>query len=161
MVAAIGDAVTRSDNIGLTGTLKPKEEATGGFAETGVSGKHFNGGTILTVAPNGAPTDPRGKAPAEILLPPDADTKAHVHPSGQIGRTTGDAGTLVVGDSQNSSFVQTPSPRDIENALPYGTNIVVGGAGEDRTVYFYARSGNQSGCNCIAKMSWSNFLKLK
>jgi hypothetical protein len=54
--------------------------------------------------------------------------------------------------------MQKPSDTDISNALPNGTNIVVGA--RDKTVYFYKASGNRSDCNCVAKMSLSNFLKI-
>jgi RHS repeat-associated protein len=159
MVKAIGDAVTRSDKAAFVGTLKPKETATGGFAETGVSGHNYNGGTVVTVAKDGPLADPRDLKPAEISLPPDADIKAHVHGSGQI--TEGDKssqGNTIIGSTSGAKFEQRPSDVDISNASA-GTNIVVGA--RDRTVYFYGRTGNQKDCKCLAKMSLSNFLKIK
>ena len=59
--------------------------------------------------------------------------------------------------TQTANFVQKPSNVDISNALPNGTNIVVGA--RDKTVFFYRASGNNKD-NHVAKMSLGNFLKI-
>ena len=160
VITAVGDAVTRSNSAPFTGDLGKNATASGGFQEAGLTLKTVDGTTEITAAPNGATSDPRvlgGKA--EISLPSNVDGKVHVHPSGEIVTSSGNnsgGGVTVIGGGTTSTanFVQKPSAVDISNALPNGTNIVVGA--RDKTVYFYKPSGNDSGCNCVAKMSLGN-----
>ncbi|MBK8148037.1 MAG: hypothetical protein IPK58_07410 [Acidobacteria bacterium] len=169
VISRINDAVSRSNNSAFTAALAKGEKASGGFAEAGLSWKTTDGKVEILNAPDGAVSDPRIKdGTASISLPGDADGKAHVHQSGKIEKSDAPTGidsssntVSVLGGktvtTTTSSFVQMPSKVDIANALP-GTNIVVGAA--NKTVYFYKSSGNNSDCNCIAKMSLSNFLKI-
>jgi hypothetical protein len=163
VVAAVEDAVTRSDNATFTGTLSNTERASGGFQEAGVTWTaDASGRTVITPAPNGASSDPRVNTTASISMPSGTDGKAHIHPSGEITNDPSNAlgsglGTTMGGTTTTSNFVQKPSSVDIGNATS-GTNIVVGA--RDKTVYFYRASGNRTDCNCIAKMSLSNFKKV-
>lgn len=96
-------------------------------------------------------------------MPGGTDGRAHVHPSGEItndpsrARPSSGLGQTIGGTITTHNFVQKPSAVDISNASS-GTNIVVGA--RDKNVYFYTASGNRNNCNCIAKMSLSNFKKL-
>ena len=73
---------------------------------------------------------------------------SHVHPKGEISVTTGPEskpGVTVIGGTtttQTSSFKQPPSGRDIGNALPGTTNIVVGA--RDKKVYIYDSGGTRA-----------------
>jgi hypothetical protein len=167
VVTAVVDAVARSESAPFAGTLSNTERATGGFEEAGVTWTITNGQTTITPAPNGPNADPRVNTPATISLPSGVDGKAHVHPSGEItndpsrARSSSGIGTTIGGPpTTTANFVQHPSGPplfDISNAVS-GTNIVVGA--RDKTVYFYAASGNRNDCNCIAKMSLNNFKKV-
>jgi hypothetical protein len=166
VVTGVEAAVTRSNSVNFAGSLAQNETATGGFAEAGLSWKTNNGSTQVTDAANGPASDPRPSSKAaEIPLPAAADGKGHVHPSGEIVGTSGSKsiiGGMTVGGAttiSKSHFDQQPSPVDVANAIPGGTNIVVGA--RDKTVYFYGASGNRTDCNCIAKMSLKNFSKIK
>jgi RHS repeat-associated protein len=168
VVTGIEAAVTRSDGATFAGQLASNETATGGFAEAGLSWKTNNGSTRVTDAANGPASDPRPSSKAaEISLPANADGKGHVHPSGEITATSGPkqpiAGMTIGGATtiSKSHFDQQPSAVDVANAIPNGTNIVVGA--RDKTVYFYGASGNRppKDCHCIAKMSLKNFSKIK
>jgi len=170
VITAIGEAVTRSNNATYDtspfSALGKDEKASGGFRETGVTWTTTDGKTVVTAAPDGDYSDPRVNKTAEISLPSGVDGKAHVHPSGEIVKTESSGnqsggGVVVFGGTTKTStanFGQKPSATDISNALPNGTNIVVGA--RDKTVYFYKPTGNDSGCNCVAKMSLNNFLKI-
>jgi|GEM_PF-5829156 len=161
VVTAVVDAVTRSDSAKFAGTLSNTERATGGFQEAGVTWTTENGQTVITPAPNGASGDPRTDTEIRISMPGGTDGRAHVHPSGEItndpSRARSGLGQTIGGTIATSNFVQKPSAVDIGNVSSV-TNIVVGA--RDKNVYFYAASGNRTDCNCIAKMSLSNFKKL-
>ena len=165
VVTAVEAAVERSNDATHAGQLKDNQKASGGFEEAGASWKTTNGKTEITAAPNGPQGDPANDG-AHIALPADADGKVHVHPSGELVTTTTTGGksgggmTSIGGGTTTTkaSFVQKPSERDVQNALPTGTNIVV--AAREKKVYFYKSTGNDSGCRCVAKMSLDNFSKL-
>jgi RHS repeat-associated protein len=166
---AIGDAVVRSNSpSGL--------DKEGGFHEEAVTwGPDANGVERPISAAPGPYSDPlvddhaqvapsnfANKADEGVLH--DVDGVGHVHPKG-IGRATvspnSPPGSISIGGEIESKakFVQPPSAKDIGNALPGRTNIVVGA--RNKTVYFYRNSGNKADCNCVARLPLKVFLSLK
>lgn len=172
VINAIGDAVTRSNS-------PTSDDVKGGFHEEAVTWTTTNGQTEITPTPAGAYGSPK-VGEVNVSTPSGVDGKAHIHPSGEIVETTGSPtnnsiGSTTIGGGSTTtntySFKQPPSNiknadgtyrGDLANALPNGTNIVVGAG--NKTVYFYKASGNQTTgknpCNCVAKMKLSNFLKI-
>jgi RHS repeat-associated protein len=149
----IGAAVERSNS-------PTSDDKKGGFHEEGVTwGTNASGAEQVIPAAAGAVSNPQTDAHAQITLSNFANSAnngalvsvagtAHIHPKGEISVTTGPEakpGVMVIGGTTTTTtynFKQPPSPRDIENALPGTTNIVVGA--RDKKVYIYGGGGTRA-----------------
>ena len=160
IVTAVNEAVNRSDaatfdKSGLAPLEKNQTENGGGFREAGIT---WDKDGKVTVEPDGKYADPRVEG-ASMVISPNTEGSAHVHPSGIITTTTRVIGTDAAGNtgpgtSVTKDFIKNiPSPADYTNAAR-GANIMVGGSGNNRSVTFYNQNGN------LATMSYKNFKKL-
>lgn len=146
---AIGAAVDRSNS-------PTSDDKKGGFHEEGVTwGTNASGAEQIIPAVAGPVSNPQKDAHAEIALSKFANKAdegalvsvagtAHVHPKGEISVTTGPPPGVIGGTTTTAtySFKQPPSGRDIGNALPGTTNIVVGA--RDKKVYIYGGGGTRA-----------------
>jgi RHS repeat-associated protein len=147
---AIGAAVERSNS-------PTSDDKKGGFHEEGITyGTNASGAEQIIVASPGAASNPQTDSHASIALSNFANKAdqgalvsvggtAHVHPKGEITVTTGPAarpGVTVIGGTVTTTtfnFVQAPSARDIQNAIPGQTNVVAGA--RDKKAYIYDNTG--------------------
>lgn len=135
---------------------KNQKENGGGFREAGIT---WDKDGKVTVEPDGPYSDPR-KENAGMIITPNTEGSAHVHPSGVITTTTrgiftDEAGNTGPGTATRMDFIRSgpTAPVDYDNAAK-GVNIVVGGSGRDRIVTFYNKNGD------LATMTYKNFKKL-
>lgn len=159
IVTAVIEAVNRSDaatfdKSGFT-LEKNRTENGGGFREAGIT---WDRDGNVKVEPDGPYSDPR-KENAGMVITPNTEGSAHVHPSGAITTTTrgifkDEAGNIGPGIKEDRAYIENvPSPADYENAA-IGANIMIGGSGKERTATFYNKNG------ILATMSYNNFKKL-
>ena len=160
IVTAVNEAVTRSDaatfdQSGLDPLEKNQKENGGGFREAGIT---WDKDGKVTVEPDGPYSDPR-KENAGMIITPNTEGSAHVHPSGIITTTTRETklieGVPMTGTNTRRDFIQSgpTAPVDYDHAAK-GVNIVVGGSGNARIVTFYNKNGD------LATMSYKSFKKL-
>ena len=152
---AVNDSV-RASNSKNADDRKGKQHEEGGVART-KNGKQTiapaePGKAHDVTTPGKVEIDPYKSADPSKAKPGDvqADVVWHVHPgaTNETSTPNGNAppGTVVFGGTTTvtqSSFVQPPSPEDIQNAAPAGTLNIVVGAGNNM-VYVY----DQNGCTC-------------
>lgn len=159
IVTAVNEAVNRSDaatfdKSGFT-LEKNQTENGGGFREAGIT---WDKDGNVTVEPDGKYADPRVEG-ARMVISPDTEGSAHVHPSGVITTTTRVIGTDAAGNTgpgtlRKYDFIENvPSKADYQNAAR-GANIMIGGSGKERTATFYNKNG------ILGTMSYKNFKKL-